>query len=155
VKKQEVIEQRLRDLYDQHDKLTADIVLADASSPDSPLHPEFEWDDEKAGKEYRLDQARQLIRSVIYVYRNEHLTLEAPAYIRDPDAEARTQGYLSVAKVSTDSEISRRALVNELRVVAAALDRANRLAEAFGLAAECAAMRSQVDLLWRKLPPAA
>lgn len=155
MKKKEVIEQRLRELHDQNDGLTPDIVLADAAAPESPLHSEFEWDDEAAGHQHRLDQARALIRSVEYVYRNEHLTLTAPAYIRDPNAEPGSQGYVSVSRVSSDSEISRRALINELKVVAAALDRANRLAEVFGLGAECAAMRSQVDLLWQKVAPAA
>jgi len=155
VNKKTQVEERLRELYKEHDGLSPDIVLADAKSPKSLLHGEFEWDDKKASHEYRVEQARQLIRNVVYVYRTEHIVLKAPAYIRDPDAEPKTQGYLSVAKVSSDSEISRRALINELKAVAAALGRANSLAAVFGLEAECAALRSQLDLLWQKVPTAA
>jgi len=155
LKKADIVEQRLRELYEQRDDLTPAEVLEDARPKGSPLHPLFEWNDKKASEAYRLDQARELIRSVEYVFRTERLTLKAPAYVRDPDADPRSQGYVSVAKVSTDSEISRRILIKELKIVAAALDRANRLAEVFGLQSEVEAMRSQLDLLWRQLAPAA
>lgn len=39
-------------------------VLLNASKEDSILHDLFEWDDAKAAHEYRVDQARYLIRSV-------------------------------------------------------------------------------------------
>ena len=44
--------------------LSAQSVL-DANRPeDAPLHDEFEWDDEKAAEEYRLSQARFLLRMI-------------------------------------------------------------------------------------------
>lgn len=37
--------------------------VVDAAKPnDSPLHPYFEWDDDKAADNWRLDQARRLLR---------------------------------------------------------------------------------------------
>ncbi len=42
-------------------------VVADATPDDSPLHDRFEWDDSKAGHEYRLEQARHIIRAVVAV----------------------------------------------------------------------------------------
>ncbi|MEO5375107.1 MAG: hypothetical protein H7840_12625 [Alphaproteobacteria bacterium] len=50
------------------DDLTADRVVADANAPSSPLHPLFEWDDDEAAHQYRLVQARSLIRSVVVHY---------------------------------------------------------------------------------------
>ena len=41
-------------------------TIVDASRPDSaPLHPEFEWNDEIAGEEFRKEQARRLVRAVV------------------------------------------------------------------------------------------
>lgn len=42
--------------------LQPEIVVSKAKSPGSPLHDCFEWSDTKAAKEYRIWQARQLIR---------------------------------------------------------------------------------------------
>jgi hypothetical protein len=39
-------------------------VVAAASSPESPLHKYFEWDDSKAAHKFRLSQARQLVLSI-------------------------------------------------------------------------------------------
>lgn len=44
--------------------LTAETVLVEAINPKSPLHRFFQWDDQKAAHEYRLTQARSLIRSI-------------------------------------------------------------------------------------------
>jgi hypothetical protein len=42
-------------------------VVETARDPENVLHPRFEWDDEKAGEQYRLLQARQLIRVSVIV----------------------------------------------------------------------------------------
>ena len=47
--------------------LTAEIIVEDARSERSPLHPAFEWDDSVAAHEFRLDQARYVLRSVVTV----------------------------------------------------------------------------------------
>jgi hypothetical protein len=39
-------------------------VVKEAKRRQSPLHPYFEWDNTKAAQQYRLEQARDLIRSV-------------------------------------------------------------------------------------------
>lgn len=40
-----------------------DVVDA-AKDPASPMHTAFEWDDQKAAHQHRLNQARQLVRSI-------------------------------------------------------------------------------------------
>lgn len=47
------------------DGLRASVVVQKARSTKSPLHSEFEWDDKKAGHEFRLVQARRLIRIAV------------------------------------------------------------------------------------------
>lgn len=56
---------RLTELQRRDGHVTAESVVEDARPVDSPLHPAFEWDDEIAAEEYRKDQARCLIRSVV------------------------------------------------------------------------------------------
>jgi hypothetical protein len=50
-------------------ELTPDRVVADARDPSSPLHPLFEWNESEAAHQYRLVQARALIRAVVVRYR--------------------------------------------------------------------------------------
>lgn len=45
-------------------KITAENVLKIASNEDSSLHGLFEWDDTKAGQQYRLQQARNVINNI-------------------------------------------------------------------------------------------
>ena len=52
-------------------RITPEQVLEDARDPESPLHNYFEWDVETAARQYWLDQARTLIRSVKIVTREE------------------------------------------------------------------------------------
>lgn len=45
--------------------LRAADVVGYARNPDTALHSRFEWDDSKAAEQYRLWQARELIRIVV------------------------------------------------------------------------------------------
>lgn len=58
-------------------------AVVDAARPEAaPLHPAFEWDDEAAAEEWRLHQARNLVRSVVIINRNEAGEEErAPAFV--------------------------------------------------------------------------
>jgi len=49
-------------------ELTPEDVVSDARHDNSPLHSYFEWDDSAAAEQYRLKQARGLIRAVVAVY---------------------------------------------------------------------------------------
>jgi hypothetical protein len=54
----------LDDIRRRHGQLTREIVLDEATDPDSPLHKYFEWDDDRASHQYRLAQAGTLLRIV-------------------------------------------------------------------------------------------
>jgi hypothetical protein len=46
--------------------------VLDAARPEtSPLHPAFEWDDGEAAEQFRLIQARQLIRAVVVISKGQ------------------------------------------------------------------------------------
>lgn len=63
--------QRLGKLNRKEGHLTAEIVLDDAADPTSPLHDQFTWDDGEAAQQYRLDQARHLVRSIVIIRKDE------------------------------------------------------------------------------------
>jgi len=58
----------LKQVYQQNNNLTPHLAVEVAKDPNSPIHNDFEWDDTKAGYEYRLYQARTLIRKVSFVF---------------------------------------------------------------------------------------
>jgi hypothetical protein len=62
------LREHLLSIRRQHGALTPRAVLVEAEPEDSPLHHHFEWDQEAAADAYRLEQARELIRSVMVVY---------------------------------------------------------------------------------------
>lgn len=70
-------------------ELTPKDVLDDAKNPNSPLHSFFEWDDSDAAEQYRLQQARGLIRAVVAVYvDDEKPATRIRAFVHVPEREA-------------------------------------------------------------------
>lgn len=116
--------------------LTPDAVVKDAKNRNSPLHEHFEWDDTKAAYQYRLDQARELIRKVrVEVVTSTH-TVCAPMYVRDPRVDADKQGYAPVAELKDDRTVASDALRYEFSRAIALLERSIAIAETLGLADE-------------------
>lgn len=62
----------LQAIYEQQGFLTPQSVVDAAKPAKHPLHDRFEWNDKIAGPLYRLEQARELIRSVKVQYRKPH-----------------------------------------------------------------------------------
>lgn len=83
----QVIESELRRMWDQRGALVPADVVAEARNPDHPLHQEFEWDDSRAGEEYRRMQAASLIRSV-----KLRVTTERDGEVRDFNVRAWLAG---------------------------------------------------------------
>jgi hypothetical protein len=83
--------ERLSKIRKQNGGITPRAVVDDAASPKSPLHPCFEWDDDKAADAHRLWQARKLIGSIVVAEVNDeplgrevrafiHVTVDSPRY---------------------------------------------------------------------------
>jgi hypothetical protein len=62
-------------LYDEHGALRSEDLLAAARPKDSPAHSGFEWNDKKAGHEFRLIQARGWIRRVTIIHEERPVQL--------------------------------------------------------------------------------
>lgn len=62
------VQKIISDIYRIHGSVSPSQLIEAARPKNSPIHDAFEWDDKKAGDEYRLIQARKLIRRVEVVY---------------------------------------------------------------------------------------
>ncbi|MDQ0305342.1 hypothetical protein J2S75_004394 [Ancylobacter polymorphus] len=95
----------------QHGELTPEDVLNDAANPNSPLHSFFEWSDTEAARQYRLSQARGLIRAVVAVYvQDDKPAVRAKAYvhINEPGApHYRETGHAMSQKKTRDLVLQR------------------------------------------------
>lgn len=71
----------LQAVYDDHGKLTPQLVVDVAKPKNHPLHDRFEWDNRIAGPAYRLIQAQELIARVKVTYK--------PATDKEPSKTVR------------------------------------------------------------------
>ncbi len=95
---------KLQELRDKHEGLTASIVVDDAKNKDSVLHGAFEWNDSKAAHEWRLHSARSLIRSVVTESTNAVGDLRyTPAFVFATTEQGPR--YESFARVLDDDEM--------------------------------------------------
>lgn len=57
----------LEDIEKQFGRITPELVLEEAKIKTSPIHKGFEWEDSIAAEQYRLDQARYILRQIVIV----------------------------------------------------------------------------------------
>lgn len=138
-------------IEDKSGRLTAEQVVEAARDEESPLHGYFVWDDDVAAYQYRLDQARALIRNVRVTMRVSRRTVSAIAYIRDPSQDGNSPGYRSTREVAKDPEASREALAFAFGAAAAHLRRARELASLFKADQAFDELLESVDLLRNRL----
>lgn len=75
-------------------------VVAFAAHPETALHSKFEWDDAKAGHQYRIWQARQMLRVFVTVIDpgdGKERSVRMFAVLREK--EAGSSGYVPTADV--------------------------------------------------------
>jgi hypothetical protein len=63
----EEMQKELMVIYEREGALNPEAVVDTAKDEDNPLHPHFQWDDTLASHQYRLEQARKLIRVAVTV----------------------------------------------------------------------------------------
>jgi hypothetical protein len=154
--------QALEKLETKDGKLDPETVVAAAENVKSPLHHLFTWDDSEAARQWRLEQARSIIRLVRIEVKIQDRNIRTIAYVHDPEMDItskdadgdattiRRMGYVSTLKLArTDA---RTMLVTELCQVGALLDRVITLAElkhavAPALAGQLIAIRRHIQTL--------
>jgi len=108
--------------------LTPSDLVDAASDPENPFHNSFEWDDGKAGLEYRIWQARQIIKSYRITVRIKSRTVVMKAFVHDPNA-GNEQGYVHVENISHRPTDVRAAITTRLRRIRSELEDIVSLAE--------------------------
>jgi hypothetical protein len=127
----QAIGETLAEVARAHDgRLEAEDVVEAARDPASPLHNHFEWDDSVAAHQYRLTQARQIIR----VVRVE----TGPQEIKRAFISARTEeegrSYRTLEDVVSSGTLQRSLLADAERDLTAWLRRYGDLVEVAAMA---------------------
>lgn len=113
----------LQDLADKNGKqFDASLVVEAARSPASAMHRYFEWDDSAAAQQWRLSQARSLIRSIHVKIVVKDGPEPETAYTRkyhhvrtsEPDAESAT-AYVPIEVVTSRENYMNQVLANAER----------------------------------------
>lgn len=126
-------------------ELTPEAVVQAARDRRSPLHSFFVWDDKVAAHKHRLEQARELIRSVKTAIVVEGHRVVVPVYAHSAGHAA--QGYRAIAKIKNERELAQQTLAEEIQRLLGILERARGVAHALGLAGRFEEiMRGVIDL---------
>lgn len=91
-KKYEIIKAELQSLLQIHGILTPEIVLFAAKDKESKLHPFFQWDNEKAAHQWRLDQASMFLRTI-------KITVETAG-----GGKVKTRAFVCIKRTDHDDE---------------------------------------------------
>jgi hypothetical protein len=122
--------------------LTPEVVVNAAEPVSSPLHPHFEWDDSKAGHQYRLEQARQLIRVQVTVLENYNEPIRAFASLSSDRSYGR--GYRVTTEILGDEQYRQQMLEDALVAMEAFQRRYARLKELVEVFAAMRAARRKI-----------
>jgi len=108
----------------KHGCAKPEIVVDEASSPSNPLHTYFTWDDSEAAHQWRITEARQIIRSVRIV-RSDMPAQEQPvvrAFMNvnasDMEQAFTGRGYIPMTRVLKSEDYKKQILnvaMSELR----------------------------------------
>lgn len=88
-------------------------VVEYARDPDTALHAQFEWDDGKAAEQYRLEQARRVIRCVVRVVGDDAAPMRM--YVSLVDDRQAGDSYRTLDDVAADEELRQRLVSQALR----------------------------------------
>ena len=130
-------------LAQQHPLLLPQTVLDFASDPTTALHSRFTWDDSEAAEQYRLWQARQVLRVAVYTPEGSEETVRAFVSLRDDRGEG---GYRATVDVLGDADLRAKMLqeaLGELHVFERKYRILSELAPVFSAAAHVRERKAQ------------
>lgn len=111
----------------------AQAVVDAARDEASPLHGHFEWDDSIASEQYRLIQARSLIRRIKMTVTVQNIPLRTNVYVSEPkQRKVSPGGYSRLLDVRSDEERSRDLVIDEMNRAVSSLTRAKTIAKVLG-----------------------
>lgn len=107
-------------------KLMPRDVVEEAANDKSPIHPVFEWDDEKAAEEFRLEQARSMLRSIFVKISEADELINQYVNVRFADDD---RCYVGIQQAVQDPEMRKQLLDQALREIVAWRKRHRQLKE--------------------------
>lgn len=118
--------------------LPEEVVRYAEDNPDCAIRSRFEWNDGEAAHQWRLEQARTLIRYVIKFIPVESKIIEYQAFVSLPSDRQNRQGggYRLTHMVLSDAEHRRELLVGALRDLKVFREKYRMLTELAGVFAE-------------------
>lgn len=100
-----ILESYFGQWYADHGGLDLDEIHDDVARPEHPLHDRYEWDDQKAGREYRKQQIARDIRLVEIRYvTDDGKAASARAYLANRQINRGTRGYTATDEALQDPE---------------------------------------------------
>jgi len=140
------IKDELTQIFNEHNgRVPPEAVIEFARDENTALHAEFEWDDTEAAHQFRLDQARKIIRLNIDVIETPNGNVRMPVYVSLVSDRRGGGGYRALTDVMSNAEMRAQLLqqaidelqrvrrkyesLRELTPVFAALDRVARNAD--------------------------
>lgn len=98
------IEKALRAIAAKHHgMLLPEAVVAEAKNPKHPLHSRFTWENTEAAHQWRLHEARNLIRVCVEVVSND--VDASPVFVSLSSDRSEGNGYRITAEVMQDSDL--------------------------------------------------
>lgn len=92
------VQDELQAIYERDGVISPSAVVEAAKPKDSPLHPYFTWNQSAAAEQWRLHEARQLIKRVkVTVVRAPETTVRTRVFVNLPD-----RGYMPTVDVLSD-----------------------------------------------------
>lgn len=127
------IQEELEAIREEHDGLLrAEDVLEFAKNPETSLHKKFQWDDTIAAQQFRLMQARAVIRVNVITPEATGLTIRAYVSMLE-DRRVPGGGYRSLQDVMGNTELRRRLLGQAMKEARAWRDKYQNLTELAGV----------------------
>lgn len=103
--------EELKRLQNLHGTVTPELIVREAEKKRSPLHNIFEWDDEKAAYNHRLQQARILLNNIQVTIITDGKSREISVY----EITTRKEGYKSIDTFTPDDiEFVRNGILQDL-----------------------------------------
>jgi len=99
----------------QSGKIHAEDVVRAARPAKSPLHAAFEWDDSEAAEQYRLTQAREVMRSIVVRYVNAPADAPPTRLYVNVDRGTADSAYMEIAVALGQPEFKDQILERALR----------------------------------------
>lgn len=101
--------EELERIEKKYGEITPRYTVDESKPEDATLHQFFEWDNEKAGDNFRLVQARSLIRCVtVSAFGGEEAKSPVPAFVNlrstNEDEEEDGRSYVHIVTAMSDAE---------------------------------------------------